>query len=300
MKPRIFPLIETKGRIAFFDDQKESANSYALSMRSKFEAEAFNDMPDAKLRLQKASDALNKERRLLRQILKYESPYKILLEAARWIYNRKVLLEVCFCDYDMPYNNGVQVFNSINECSVRRVILTGMAGPEIAVHAFNDKSIDVFLTKNQTSKEIEEVARLGALRPDFHDDLDEEFGDILQTEVVASSLKQYLDSREVEQYLVLSRPMGILTKNKSGQVHWHHIETESSLPDTLDVLKQTSEDKRLISRVASGEIGVCFDLDEALGTDPDEVTQIEMTEISDSPWMIIGKTLLPDALLKQS
>jgi CheY-like chemotaxis protein len=288
-----FPLIQTQGRVAFLDDVKEAAEVFALSIESKFQTETLSGVGEARFRIQRASDAIQEENHLLQKILKNESASSILREMAVWLKNRKSVIEVCFCDYDMPFSNGIDVFNSIRKCHVRRVILTGVATDAIAIHAFNDNSIDGFLKKNTSSKdkEIETIAGLGAIRPDFLNydwSADPEFGDMLQTDSVANAMRAYLDTFDTVEYAVLARPLGIISKNKVGDIYWHHIETESTLTETISILSDSIDDQRLISRVASGEIGVCFDFDEIFSKDPDQITKIPMVEISDAPLIFVG------------
>lgn len=59
-------------------------------------------------------------------------------------------LDVCavIADYDMPGMDGVSFFRALHPSKAKRILLTGKADERIAVAAFNDGLIDLFLQKH--------------------------------------------------------------------------------------------------------------------------------------------------------
>ncbi len=51
-------------------------------------------------------------------------------------------------DYAMPGMTGLEVFKKLNKLSVRKILLTGEAGLDLALEAFNEGIIYKFILKN--------------------------------------------------------------------------------------------------------------------------------------------------------
>ncbi len=62
--------------------------------------------------------------------------------------NRYAELSVVVCDYAMPGLNGIEVLEKVDDWSVVKILLTGVADEQIALDAFNDGIIDRFVMKN--------------------------------------------------------------------------------------------------------------------------------------------------------
>lgn len=60
---------------------------------------------------------------------------------------REMRVSVAVVDYDMPQMNGLEFCRSIRQLPVKKILLTGKAGLEVAVEAFNEGLIDCFLQK---------------------------------------------------------------------------------------------------------------------------------------------------------
>jgi CheY-like chemotaxis protein len=65
--------------------------------------------------------------------------------------NREQRVSVAVVDYDMPKMTGVEFARAIRDLPVKIILLTGKAGLETAIGAFNEGVIDCFLQKQDSS-----------------------------------------------------------------------------------------------------------------------------------------------------
>jgi len=68
-------------------------------------------------------------------------------------------------DYDMPGINGIEVCKRISSPYIQKILLTGAASDQLAIQAFNDKTIDYFINKSQPNL-LEEIERVIGLAQD--------------------------------------------------------------------------------------------------------------------------------------
>ena len=76
--------------------------------------------------------------------------YDYELPKIQTIFERKERLDVIsviVVDFDMPSMNGIDFLKKISDQKCKKILLTGFAGEKIAVQAFNDKTIDYFVKK---------------------------------------------------------------------------------------------------------------------------------------------------------
>lgn len=81
-----------------------------------------------------------------------EDTYRLDLSALHHcIYqaNRLQEVSVLVVDYAMPQMNGLQFCKQLRDSPVKKIMLTGMADADLAVAAFNDGLIDLFLMKDR-------------------------------------------------------------------------------------------------------------------------------------------------------
>src|SRR6185369_10734710 len=77
--------------------------------------------------------------------------------------SRQQRVSVAVVDYDMPKMTGVEFCRAIRDLPVKTILLTGKAGLETAISAFNEGVIDCFLQKqdaNVSSALRREIKRL--------------------------------------------------------------------------------------------------------------------------------------------
>jgi CheY-like chemotaxis protein len=133
-------------------------------------------------------------------------------------------VSVAIVDYDMPRMNGVQFCRNIRHTGVKTLLLTGKAGLETAVNAFNEGMIDCFLQKQdpQISNTMRtEIARLQQLY--FRDVLGPvravltaDSRHFLCDPAVVRFLEQQLEQAKAGEYCISEQPLGVVVRNDNG------------------------------------------------------------------------------------
>lgn len=72
-----------------------------------------------------------------------ESFYEEIHDSARFEQISAIIV-----DYDMPGMNGLELCEKINSPHIQKIMLTGAASEKLAIEAFNNKSIDYFVQKD--------------------------------------------------------------------------------------------------------------------------------------------------------
>jgi CheY-like chemotaxis protein len=81
--------------------------------------------------------------------------------------NRHQRVSVAVVDYDMPKMTGVQFCRAIRDLPVKTILLTGKAGLETAINAFNERAIDCFLQKQDPNVSIALRSEIKRLQGDY-------------------------------------------------------------------------------------------------------------------------------------
>ena len=138
--------------------------------------------------------------------------------------NRFRRVSVLVVDFDMPAMTGVQVCRAINHLPVRKLLLTGKAGVDTAISAFNEGVIDTFLTKHDPDIQKTLPRQILRLQDEYFKATTEALGAALSRqetpfladagvrEVIAGLVK----SRGIVEHYVCARPSGVLMIDKSG------------------------------------------------------------------------------------
>ncbi len=152
------------------DDDNEFLASFEYRYRRKFKCH-LTSSPSAAIELITQDDKKFQEKVLLSQfgdIEGEEGPNIVTLRlseiaAISEAPDHSDKISVVVVDYAMPEMTGVEFCRAVADCKVKRLLLTGKAGLELAVDAFNEGLIESFVLKGAAdvgSKIEREVRRL--------------------------------------------------------------------------------------------------------------------------------------------
>lgn len=157
MGSKLYPYFYFPTTLMFLDDSPEFLSSMSQTIQHKFPQVHFNAATNA-------IDYLVEKKSLHVRLNDFTSPkhvddemednHLIDYEAIQsLIYNPKRFGEIAaiVIDYSMPNMNGVNCCKNIEDLPVRKILLTGEAGYEIAVSAFNSGLIHSFVHKDSDS-----------------------------------------------------------------------------------------------------------------------------------------------------
>src|SRR3569832_2603490 len=145
------PLFHRPGTIVFLDDDPDYLEMLSLVLPRHWHVKLFTQPNECINYLQQAppfweADAWNQQqiieqwrggKPLIPQVLDYWARYTERYAPAR----------VGVVDYSMPSMDGLEVLSELIEWPGSRVLLTGQADEQIAVHAFNRGLLDQFIPK---------------------------------------------------------------------------------------------------------------------------------------------------------
>ena len=138
--------------------------------------------------------------------------------------SRHQRISVAIVDYDMPKMTGVEFCREISNLPVKTILLTGKAGLETAISAFNEGVIDCFLQKQDSNVSVSlrrEIKRLQGLyfaevsdpircalalqRPSF-------FGDPNFVKL----FKEMVEANGIVEHYICASPPGVMMRDAEG------------------------------------------------------------------------------------
>ena len=177
---------------------------------------------------------------------------KVLRDANRF---RRV--SVVVVDYDMPAMTGIQVCRAISHLPIRKLLLTGKAGMQTAISAFNEGVIDTFLTKHDPEIEKTLPRQVRRLQEEYFKSTTEQLAAGLRRQElpfladagVQELMANIAQSREIIEHYCVARPAGILLIDKAGaglmlvvldgeglRAHWEVARDNGAPAELLEML----------------------------------------------------------------
>jgi CheY-like chemotaxis protein len=139
-------------------------------------------------------------------------------------HSRHQRVSVAVVDYDMPKMTGVQFCRAIKDLPIKTILLTGKAGLETAISAFNEGVIDCFLQKQDANVSIALRREIKRLQGEYF----EEISDPIQCALALQKpsffsdpefLKLFNEVAEengVVEHYVCSSPPGVMMRDADG------------------------------------------------------------------------------------
>jgi len=139
-------------------------------------------------------------------------------------HSRHQRVSVAVVDYDMPKMTGVQFCRAIKDLPIKTILLTGKAGLETAISAFNEGVIDCFLQKQDANVSIALRREIKRLQGEYF----EEISDPIQCALALQKpsffsdpefLKLFNEVAEengVVEHYVCSCPPGVMMRDADG------------------------------------------------------------------------------------
>jgi CheY-like chemotaxis protein len=138
--------------------------------------------------------------------------------------SREQRVSVAVVDYDMPKMSGVEFSRAIRDLPVKIILLTGKAGLETAISAFNEGVIDCFLQKQDSGvtyalrreiKRLQEeyfaeisapiLSALTLQKPSFLDD-----------PTFLELFKELSDKNNIVEHYICAAPPGVMMRDADG------------------------------------------------------------------------------------
>jgi CheY-like chemotaxis protein len=168
-------------------------------------------------------------------------------------------ISVVVADYGMPAMSGLEFCSRIRDASVQKILVTGLADQGIALRAFNDRSIQRFMSKGDSKVFSGLFAAIDELREQYFVAKARYMESVLCAKLppyaTDPGVAQYLDSvckrlRVVEHYM-LREPSGLLLISLTGELHTFVVLDERQMFDQATFSSAASAPAHVVEGLAS-------------------------------------------------
>jgi FixJ family two-component response regulator len=294
--PDVLTPLRTTGCVALIDDNEDFVFTLETLLASKQRAVvSFTEPGPLHAFLEERAHLLAQEQALLASIWRAQlEPHGTVAVEALRFFSRPERLEmplVLVSDYAMPSETGLAVCARHRYPGFERILLTGVADTAVAVTAFNSGLIEQFVRKQSQSVARDVASALqGRLRASAERrgeqllaTLAPDVANALRDPGTAAALDSLLTENDIQEYLMLGEPQGLVGVTGAGQAVWVQLETQASLNDLDDVLQLAGADAATRDRVARHDRLVATDFMQQIGN---RATEARVTVLSKAPLLL--------------
>ncbi len=178
-------------------------------------------------------------------------------------------VSVAIVDYDMPVMTGLELCRRMKCMPVRTILLTGKAGKDAAVAAFNEQVIDCFLTKQDANLATRLRAEVARLQRSYFAEMTGEIkvmcaideARFLSDLVFSEVFEAVLASEDVQEYYLTVDPLGLLLVRGCGAPLFMLVMDEAKVQAHIEIAIEEGAPPELICRLEEGEILPLFQTD---------------------------------------
>jgi CheY-like chemotaxis protein len=137
---------------------------------------------------------------------------------------RQQRVSVAVVDYDMPKMTGVEFCRAIRNLPVKTILLTGKAGLETAITAFNEGVIDCFLQKQDPSVTYALRREIKRLQREYFEAVSDPISRALELQKPCyftdpqfiGLFRDLADKHDIVEYYISASPPGITMRDADG------------------------------------------------------------------------------------
>jgi CheY-like chemotaxis protein len=186
-------------------------------------------------------DAVEQDVEGISSIFNYETFYKTI-----HCQNQYDEIAAVLIDYSMPEMTGIDFCKQIVDLPLKKIMVTGEAGYELAVKAFNAGIIDAFIVKDiaHVFEEIPEVIQRMQQKyfQDFSNQLGLSFNNSLfECQEYFTSLKTFIAEYHIVEYYRIDNFGSYLGFNHDHEAFWFINKPEHSFDDAMDIARYSNE-----------------------------------------------------------
>lgn len=137
---------------------------------------------------------------------------------------RQQRVSVAIVDYDMPKMTGVEFSRAIRDLPVKIILLTGKAGLETAIGAFNEGVIDCFLQKQDSGVTYALRREIKRLQEEYFADIAAPIqsamalqkGAFFEDPTFLELYREVAEKNDVVEHYICSSPPGVMMRDADG------------------------------------------------------------------------------------
>ena len=255
--------------VAFVDDSLQFLSNLSLQLDSRLAFRLFQSPFAALVALNGASQAPPAAERFF-SLYRHRGDKSVsrhVIDVSLDMIHREVHNEhrfeqvsVVVVDYDMPEIDGLEFCRSLKNRAIKKILLTGKADEQTAVRAFNEKTIDRFIRKQDDDVMTQLNRAIADLQREHFEQVEHMLADAL-------SVGSHLFLRDpafaerfgeislglgiVEHYLCCA-PDGILMLDMGGAAHLLIVQTEDMMRGHYEIAYDQEAPEELLARLRGG------------------------------------------------
>jgi CheY-like chemotaxis protein len=180
--------------------------------------------------------------------------------------SRHQRVSVAVVDFDMPKMTGVEFCRAIRNLPVKTILLTGKAGLETAIAAFNEGVIDCFLQKQDSNVSATLRREIKRLQTEYFEEISDPIKRALELRKPsffsdASFAKLFKDVSEangVVEHYVCANPPGVMMRDAEGVESFLLISDLDSAKSQCEIAEIQSAPADMVQLMRSRQVHAWF------------------------------------------
>ena len=188
----------------------------------------------------------------------------IKLKTSYWYYllqkvERFSEFSTVIVDYSMPKMDGLELCRKLKHLPMKKIMLTGLASQEIAIHAFNEKIIDSFILKHDNNFLDKLVSEINSLKKAYFEDKTRSLKlafSLQETQFINERafqgiFNQIIDIHSIAEYYLNSQPPGVLMFDNNGNPKLLLVYDNERLRAHFEIAAEYGAPNDLLKHIAS-------------------------------------------------
>jgi CheY-like chemotaxis protein len=180
--------------------------------------------------------------------------------------SRHQRVSVAVVDFDMPKMSGVEFCRAIRDLPVKTILLTGKAGLETAIAAFNEGVIDCFLQKQDAHVSVALRREIKRLQAEYFEAISDPIKCALALQKPSffvdpcflELFNEVSESNRVSEHYVCASPPGIMMRDVEGNESFLLISDVESVKSRCEVAENRSAPPDLVDLLRTGKAQAWF------------------------------------------
>ncbi len=175
-------------------------------------------------------------------------------------------ISVAVVDFDMPKMSGVEFCRAIRGLPVKTILLTGKAGLETAIAAFNEGVIDCFMQKQDSNVSVALRREIKRLQTEYFEEISDPIRCALALQKPSfftdpsfiKLFKEILEDNHVTEHYVCAAPPGIMMRDDDEKEFFLLISDIDSVKSRCESAENQSAPPDMVQLLRTGEAQAWF------------------------------------------
>ena len=167
---------------------------------------------------------------------------------------REQRVSVAVVDYDMPKMTGVEFARAIRDLPVKIILLTGKAGLETAIGAFNEGVIDCFLQKQDSSVTYALRREIKRLQEEYFEEVSRPIKSALslrqpwffEEPLFLELFREIAEKNAIVEHYICASPPGVMMRDVDGNESFLFISDSAIVNSQCDAAETEGAPKDMV------------------------------------------------------